>query len=868
MNDDIFDKNPESEVDKIHEVDLKERMETFYIDYAMSVIASRALPDVRDGLKPVQRRVLYSMIELNNGPDKPHRKSARIVGDTMGKYHPHGDSSIYGALVNMAQEWSTRYPLVDGHGNFGSMDGDGAAAMRYTEARLSKISMELLADINKDTVDFIPNFDDTEKEPAVLPSRYPNLLVNGTTGIAVGMATNIPPHNLREVVSAVVKIIDNKVNEGRATTIEEILPIIKAPDFPTGGLILGTRGCEEAYRTGRGKIRVRAVTDIETLPNGKSQIVATELPYMVNKANLIIKIAELVKLKKIDGIVDIRDESNREGVRVVIELRRDANANVVLNQLFKHTQLQDTFGVIMLALVNNEPKVMNLLDMLTYYLKHQEEVVTRRTKYDLNKAEERDHILQGLLKALDFIDEVISIIRSSQNAQIAKERLMERFELSDAQAQAIVDMRLRALTGLEREKLENEHRELQIKIGELKAILADEKLLLKVIKEEMLMISEKYGDERRSKIGYDEFDISMEDLIPRDNTVIAMTSLGYIKRMTVDNFKAQNRGGKGIKGMQTIEDDYIEDLLMTTTHHYLHFFTSLGRVYRLKAYEIPEAGRTARGTAIINLLQLSPGEKITAMIPIREYDGQKNLFMVTKKGIVKKTSLMEFSNVRKNGLAAIHLKDDDELIEVKTTDSTSEILLVTRQGRCIRFQETDVRPTGRTSMGVIGMNLSDGDEVVGMQLQTQGDSLLIVSENGMGKRTYLDEFTVQKRGGKGVKCYKITDKTGDVVGVKAVNDDNEIMMITTEGIIIQLRMQDISTMGRITSGVKMIHLDEGVKVAQIAKVREKVSNGDQEFDNVDDALEEISEKVNNAAYNDVLDDEEKEINMPREEEEE
>ena len=868
MNDDIFDKNPESEVDKIHEVDLKERMETFYIDYAMSVIASRALPDVRDGLKPVQRRVLYSMIELNNGPDKPHRKSARIVGDTMGKYHPHGDSSIYGALVNMAQEWSTRYPLVDGHGNFGSMDGDGAAAMRYTEARLSKISMELLADINKDTVDFAPNFDDTEKEPVVLPSRYPNLLVNGTTGIAVGMATNIPPHNLREVVNAVVKIIDNKVNEERATTIEEILPIVKAPDFPTGGLILGNRGCEEAYRTGRGKIRVRAVTDIETLPNGKSQIVATELPYMVNKANLIIKIAELVKLKKIEGIVDIRDESNREGVRVVIELRRDANANVVLNQLFKHTQLQDTFGVIMLALVNNEPKVMNLLDMLTYYLKHQEEVVTRRTKYDLNKAEERDHILQGLLKALDFIDEVISIIRSSQNAQIAKERLMERFALSDAQAQAIVDMRLRALTGLEREKIENEHRELQIKIGELKAILADEKLLLKVIKEEMLMISEKYGDERRSKIGYDEFDISMEDLIPMDNTVIAMTSLGYIKRMTVDNFKAQNRGGKGIKGMQTIEDDYIEDLLMTTTHHYLHFFTSLGRVYRLKAYEIPEAGRTARGTAIINLLQLSPGEKITAMIPIREYDGQKNLFMVTKKGIVKKTSLMEFSNVRKNGLTAIHLKDDDELIEVKTTDSTSEIFLVTRQGMCIRFQETDVRPTGRASMGVIGMNLSDGDEVVGMQLQTQGDSLLIVSENGMGKRTYLDEFTVQKRGGKGVKCYKITEKTGDVVGVKAVNDDNEIMMITTEGIIIQLRMQDISTMGRITSGVKMIHLDEGVKVAQIAKVREKVSNGDQEFDNVDDALEEISEKVNNAAYNDVLDDEEKEINMPREEEEE
>ena len=829
MNDDIFD--------KIQEVDLKERMETFYIDYAMSVIASRALPDVRDGLKPVQRRVLYSMIELNNGPDKPHRKSARIVGDTMGKYHPHGDSSIYGALVNMAQEWSTRYPLVDGHGNFGSMDGDGAAAMRYTEARLSKISMELLADINKDTVDFVPNFDDTEKEPVVLPSRYPNLLVNGTTGIAVGMATNIPPHNLREVVNAVVKIIDNKVQEDRRTTIEEVLQIVKAPDFPTGGLIMGTRGCEEAYRTGRGKIRVRAVTDIETLPNGKTQIVATELPYMVNKANLIVKIAELVKLKKIDGITDIRDESNREGVRVVIELRRDANANVILNQLYKHTQLQDTFGVIMLALVNNEPKVMNLLDMLVYYLNHQKDVVTRRTKYDLNKAEERDHILQGLLKALDFIDEVISIIRGSQNTQIAKERLIERFELTDVQAQAIVDMRLRALTGLEREKLENEHKELEIRIGELKAILADEKLLLGVIKEEMLMTAQKYGDDRRSTIGFDEFDISMEDLIPYDNTVIAMTRLGYIKRMTVDNFKVQNRGGKGIKGMQTIEDDYIEDLLMSTTHHYLNFFTNMGRVYRLKAYEIPEASRTARGTAVVNLLQLQPGEKITAMIPIKEYEDSRYLFMVTRKGIVKKTPLADFKNVRKNGLTAINLKDDDELIEVKTTDAASEIFLVTRQGMCIRFKETDVRPTGRASMGVIGMNLSHGDEIIGMQLQTQGDSLLIVSENGLGKRTYLDEFTVQKRGGKGVKCYKITEKTGDVVGVKAVTDENEVMMITTEGIIIQLRMQDISTLGRITSGVKMMNLDEGVKVAQIAKVRAKISNGDQEFDDVDDAID-------------------------------
>ena len=857
MDDQIFD--------KIHEVDLKKTMEESYIDYAMSVIAARALPDVRDGLKPVQRRVLYSMIELNNGPDKPHRKSARIVGDTMGKYHPHGDSSIYGALVNMAQEWSTRYPLVDGHGNFGSVDGDGAAAMRYTEARLSKISMELLADIGKDTVDFKPNFDETEKEPVVLPSRYPNLLVNGTSGIAVGMATNIPPHNLVEVIAAVVKIIDNKI-EGRKTEIEEILSIIKGPDFPTGGIILGTRGSEEAYRTGRGKVKVRAVTNIETMSNGKSRIIVTELPYMVNKARLIEKIAEMVRDKKIDGITDLRDESNREGMRIVIELRRDANANVIMNRLYKHTQLQDTFGIIMLALVNNEPKVMNLLDMLGYYLKHQEEVVTRRTKYDLNKAEERDHILQGLLIALDNIDEVIKIIRSSQNTQIAKERLMERFGLTDIQSQAIVDMRLRALTGLEREKLENEHKELLAKIAELKAILADEKLLLGVIREEILIISDKYGDERRSAIGFDQFDISMEDMIPKDNTVIAMTSLGYIKRMTVDNFKAQNRGGKGIKGMQTIDEDYIEDLLMTTTHHYLMFFTNFGRVYRLKAYEIPEASRIARGTAIVNLLQLNPGEKITAMIPIKNYDENKNLFMITKKGIAKKTSVMEFKNVRKNGLAAINLKEDDELIEVKTTDENTEIFLVTKQGMCIRFKETDVRSTGRNSMGVIGMNLSDRDEIVGMQLDHQGDSLLIVSENGMGKRTFLDEFTVQKRGGKGVKCYKITEKTGDVIGVKAVNDDNEIMMITTEGIIIQLRMEDISTLGRITSGVKLINLDKGITVAKIAKVREKVSNGNQEFENIDDALEDIPEDEKNPV---IIDDEEdEEIILPTEEEDE
>ena len=838
MEDNIFD--------KIHDVDLKETMETSYIDYAMSVIAARALPDVRDGLKPVQRRVLYSMIELNNGPDKPHRKCARIVGDTMGKYHPHGDSSIYGALVNMAQEWSTRYPLVDGHGNFGSEDGDGAAAMRYTEARLSKISMEMLADINKDTVDFTPNFDETEKEPVVLPARYPNLLVNGTSGIAVGMATNIPPHNLREVISAVVKIIDNRVNEDRDTDIEEVLSLVKAPDFPTGGLILGTRGCEQAYRTGRGKIRVRAVTNIETLPNGKSQIIVTELPYMVNKARLIEKIAELHKEKKIDGITDLRDESNREGTRVVIELRRDANANVVLNRLYKHTQMQDTFGVIMLALVNNEPKILNLLDMLKLYLKHQEDVVTRRTKYDLNKAEERDHILQGLLIALDNIDEVIHIIRSSRTTQIAKESLMNRFELSDAQAQAIVDMRLRALTGLEREKLENEHQELLAKIAELKAILADEKLLLGVIREEISIIGIKYGDDRRSKIGYDEIDISMEDMVPRQNTIIAMTNLGYIKRMTVDNFKAQNRGGKGIKGMQTIEDDFIADLLMTTTHHYVMFFTNYGRVYRLKAYEIPEAGRTARGTAIINLLQLAPGEKISAIIPVKDYEDNKNLFMVTRNGIVKKTPVVEYSNVRKNGLAAIVLRDDDELIEVKITDENTEIFLVTKHGMCIRFKETDVRATGRSSMGVIGMNLDDEDEIIGMQLDSQGECLLIVSENGMGKRTDLNEFSVQKRGGKGVKCYKITEKTGYVVGVKAVNDEHEIMLITTEGVIIQLRAEDISILGRITSGVKLINLDEGVKVAQIAKVREKVSDGSREFEQPEDAMEEIEPEENDS----------------------
>lgn len=851
--------------DKIHDIDLKKTMENSYIDYAMSVIAARALPDVRDGLKPVQRRVLFSMIELNNGPDKPHRKCARIVGDTMGKYHPHGDSSIYGALVNMAQKWSTRYPLVDGHGNFGSVDGDGAAAMRYTEARLSKISMEMLADINKDTVNFIPNFDETEREPTVLPARYPNLLVNGTSGIAVGMATNIPPHNLREVIAAVVRIIDNRVNEGRETSIEEILDIVKGPDFPTGATIIGRAGIEEAYRTGRGKIRVRAVSNIETMPNGKNRIIVTELPYLVNKARLIEKIAELVKEKKVDGITALRDESSRGGMRICIELRRDVNANVLLNQLMKHTQLQDTFGVIMLSLVDNEPRILNIHQMLSFYLKHQEEVVTRRTKYDLNKAEERAHILEGLLIALDHIDEVIRIIRGSSNVADAKQQLIERFSLSDAQAQAIVDMRLRALTGLERSKLEGEYKELQAKIEELRAILADENKLLGVIREEIMVISDKYGDDRKTAIGFDEYDMSAEDLIPDDDVVVAMTNLGYIKRMSSDNFKSQNRGGKGIKGMQTIEEDYIEDLLMTTNHHYVMFFTNTGRVYRLKAYEIPEAGRTARGTAIVNLLQLMPGEKITAIVAMKELDDNKYLFMATRNGMVKKTPMREYGNVRKNGLQAIVLRDNDELIEVKTTDDSEDIFLVTRKGMCIRFHETDVRITGRVSMGVIGMKFDKDDEVIGMQMSSQGECLLVVSENGYGKRTPIEEFSSQNRGGKGVRCYKVVDKTGFLVGAKLVNNTREIMLITNEGIIIKIAVGDISIIGRNTSGVKLMNISQesDIVVASIAKVRESRHTDDEEdFDpeemtELDDA-DSDSTITKEAAPDDQMDSSEEE----------
>ncbi len=837
MEDNIFD--------KVNHVDLKKTMENYYIDYAMSVITSRALPDVRDGLKPVQRRILYSMIELNNGPDKPHRKCARIVGDTMGKYHPHGDSSIYEALVKLAQEWNTRYPLVDGHGNFGSVDGDGAAAMRYTEARLSKISMEMLADIKMDTVDFVPNFDETEKEPVVMPSRYPNLLVNGTGGIAVGMATNIPPHNLREVIGAVVKIIDNRVEEDRDTDIEEIMDIIKGPDFPTGATILGRRGIEDAYRTGRGKIKIRSVTDIEPMSNGKQRIVVTQLPYMVNKARLIQNIAQLVKDKKIDGITDLRDESSREGMRIAIELRKDANANVILNQLYKHTQLQDSFGVIMLALVNGEPKVLSLLEMLNYYLDHQKDVVTRRTRYELDKAEKRAHILEGLLIALDHIDRVIEIIRSSKNVAEAKERLVEEFKLTEVQAEEIVNMRLRALTGLEREKLENEYKELMARIAELKAILADEKKLLTVIKEEISVISAKYGDDRRTQIGFDDDDITIEDMIPKENVVISMSNLGFIKRMTVDNFNVQHRGGKGIKGMSNIEDDFTTELFMTTTHHYLMFFTNLGRAYRIKAYEIPEASRTARGTAIVNLLQLQANEYVTASLALRNYDSGQYLFFVTKNGIVKKTPVEDYSNVRKTGINAITLREGDELIEVKATDNTKDILMVTKKGMCIRFNEQDVRCTGRTSQGVIGMNLSNDDEVIGAQMDTQGTDLLIVSENGLGKRTPISEFTTQKRGGKGVKCYKVTDKTGNIVGMKNVSDDNEIMLISTEGIVIRMECNTISRLGRITSGVKLMRIDdsEDISVASITKVREK--NADftlEEKENESENSESINEE--------------------------
>ena len=806
--------------DKVQEIDLKKTMEQSYIDYAMSVISQRALPDVRDGLKPVQRRVLYSMIELNNGPDKPHRKCARIVGDTMGKYHPHGDSSIYGALVNMAQEWSTHYPLVDGHGNFGSVDGDGAAAMRYTEARLSKIAMEMLADINKDTVNFSPNFDETEKEPDVLPCRFPNLLCNGTTGIAVGMASNIPPHNIKETIDAVVKMINNRIDENRDTEIEELMSVIQGPDFPTGATIIGRRGIEEAYRTGKGKIIVRAVTNIEPMQNGKNRIVVTELPYGVNKAKLIEKIAELVKDKRVDGITDLADQSSREGMRISIELRRDVNPNVVLNQLMKHTQLQDTFGVIMLALVGGEPRILNIHDMLYYYLQHQEEVVTRRTRYDLSKAQERAHILEGLLIALDHIDRVIEIIRGSANVVAAKASLIEEFGLSDAQSQAIVDMRLRALTGLERNRLENEYKELEERIAYLQSILGDEKVLLGVIRDELLTIKAKYGDDRKTAIELAEDEFNAEDLIPNEAAVIAMTKLGYIKRMSPDHFKAQNRGGKGIKGMNILDEDYIADLITINNHDYVLFFTNLGRVYQLKGYEIPEASRTARGTAVINLLQLQAGEKVTSILRNEGHESGY-LTMATKLGMIKRTNLSEYGNIRKVGLAAISLREGDELIDVHVTDGKRDIIMISHLGQCIRFDENDARATGRVSMGVKGMNLADGDSVIGMQVADENGELLFVSEMGMGKKTAMSEFKDQNRGGKGIRCYRVNAKTGNLAGVKVYKEGYELMLITTEGTVIRMKTDTIPVLGRDTSGVKLMQVDqENVKVSSIELIEE------------------------------------------------
>lgn len=808
------------EESQIIRTEYSELMKKSYIDYAMSVIISRALPDVRDGLKPVQRRTLYDMYELGIRYDRPYRKSARIVGDTMGKYHPHGDSSIYGALVNMAQEWSTHYPLVDGHGNFGSVDGDGAAAMRYTEARLSKIAMEMLADINKDTVNFSPNFDETEKEPDVLPCRFPNLLCNGTTGIAVGMASNIPPHNIKETIDAVVKMINNRIDEDRDTEIEELMSVIQGPDFPTGATIIGRRGIEEAYRTGKGKIIVRAVTNIEPMQNGKNRIVVTELPYGVNKAKLIEKIAELVKDKRVDGITDLADQSSREGMRISIELRRDVNPNVVLNQLMKHTQLQDTFGVIMLALVGGEPRILNIHDMLYYYLQHQEEVVTRRTRYDLSKAQERAHILEGLLIALDHIDRVIEIIRGSANVVAAKASLIEEFGLSDAQSQAIVDMRLRALTGLERNRLENEYKELEERISYLQSILGDEKVLLGVIRDELLTIKAKYGDDRKTAIELAEDEFNAEDLIPNEAAVIAMTKLGYIKRMSPDHFKAQNRGGKGIKGMNILDEDYIADLITINNHDYVLFFTNLGRVYQLKGYEIPEASRTARGTAVINLLQLQAGEKVTSILRNEGHESGY-LTMATKLGMIKRTNLSEYGNIRKVGLAAISLREGDELIDVHVTDGKRDIIMISHLGQCIRFDENDARATGRVSMGVKGMNLADGDSVIGMQVAEENGELLFVSEMGMGKKTAMSEFKDQNRGGKGIRCYRVNAKTGNLAGVKVYKEGYELMLITTEGTVIRMKTDTIPVLGRDTSGVKLMQVDqENVKVSSIELIEE------------------------------------------------
>ncbi len=821
---------PEKQHDRIEPVNLEKLMRESYIDYAMSVIVSRALPDVRDGLKPVQRRILYSMSELGTTPDKPHRKSARIVGDTMGKYHPHGDSSIYEAMVHLAQDFSTRYMLVDGHGNFGSIDGDGAAAMRYTEARMSKIATEMLADINKNTVDFVPNFDESLKEPSVLPARYPNLLVNGAGGIAVGMATNIPPHNLGEVIDAAVKIIDNKVIENRETEIEELMHIVKGPDFPTGATIYGVRDMEQAYRTGRGKCVVRANMEVEEYGNHHQRIVVTEIPYQVNKARLVEHIADLVKDKRLEGISDLRDESDRSGMRIVIELRKDANARVLMNQLYKNTPLQSNFNFNMLALVNNQPKVLNLKQMLVYYLDHQKEVVTRRTQYDLEKAQARAHILEGLLKALDYIDEIISIIRASKTVSEAKENLIARFDFTDVQAQAIVDMRLRALTGLERDKLQGEFNDLESKIQEYQALLSNENILYFKIKEELLVTKEKYADPRRTYVTYEQNEINIEDLIKDEQCVVTLTNLGYVKRTTLDMYRSQNRGGKGIKGVETRKDDYVKDLFVCSSHDYLLFYTNKGRVYRMRAYEIPEAGRTAKGTAIVNLLQLSGGEQISAVITAKDTGADQDgyLIMATRMGTIKKTLLSEYANIRTNGLTAITLAEGDELINVRLTNGNDEILMATEMGQMIRFSEEDVRPTGRATMGVRGISLSEGDTVIGMQLVRDGSDVLAVTENGMGKRTDMNEFTTQKRGGKGVLYYRLTEKTGKVVSFMMINLEHDVMMITSAGIIIRIHAKDIRKIGRVTSGVKLITLDEDVKIVTVADIREGLGESDPE----------------------------------------
>ena len=808
----------EKELDKVVSVDINEEMKQCYIDYAMSVIVARALPDVRDGLKPVQRRILYSMNEMNLDPNKGYRKSARIVGDTMGKYHPHGDSSIYQAMVRMAQNFSMRYMLVDGHGNFGSIDGYGAAASRYTEARMSKITAAMLADIDKNTVDFVPNYDENEKEPVVLPSRIPNLLLNGATGIAVGMATNIPPHNLGEVIDGVVLMIDNK-KEGRDTEIEDLMEYIKGPDFPTGATILGKSGIRAAYKTGRGKIIVRSSVEIETMNNGRERIVVTEIPYMVNKLRLIEKIADLVKDKRVDGISDLYDASSGDDIKIIIELKKDTNANVILNQLYKYTQLQETFGVIMIALVNGKPEVLTLKKILEEYLKHQEDVVTRRTKFDLDKAQKRAHILEGLRIAIDNIDEVIQIIRTSYDN--AKERLMERFSLSDVQAQAILDMQLKRLQGLEHDKIDEDYRNLMALIKELTEILADENLLLDVIKKELLDLKAKYNDERRTKIVQNPGEIDIEDLIEEEASVIAMTSLNYIKRTPLDTYKSQNRGGRGIIGMQTREEDAVTRLFVCSTHDYLLFFTNFGRVYRIKGYEVPEAGRTARGLAIVNLLSISQGETITAVVPVRDFEKDDYLVMVTKSGVIKKTDMSAFANIRKTGITAVNLREGDELIAAFLTDGSKNIFAATRNGMGIMFDENDVRPMGRTATGVKAITLSDDDYVVSADFADKEDKLLNVTENGYGKRTDAEAFNVQHRGGKGVKVHQITDKTGLLSGVIKVSDNEELMIVTSEGVIIRLRGKEISTFGRVSQGVKLINLDDGVTVAGIAKINEE-----------------------------------------------